>query len=160
MSMSRLRQLCPINAIAMSLLMRWCVESVDAFPDLVDKTTWYASPLLCKHTNGKEVQSYETSYENFRILYEEFDIVVSKYTHQGRGEMQRYLESYGVPLDEIKRLALYLHDALNQYYLTGIPPEATAVVAGARCVAASARAAGGEGGGSEDGGGQRWFGRR
>ena len=68
------------------------------------------------------------------MLYDEFDIFVAKFTHQGRGEGQRFLESHGVALDEIKRLALYLHDAQMQSYLTGIPPEAAAVAAGARYI--------------------------
>ena len=105
----------------------------EAFPDLMGEThekptkeSFYDRPVLrAGGTDYKKHVVYEISRKNHKQLFEDLKIKTRKVLHQGRAQGQTDFDRQGVALDQIARMAKYIHsEQFRSYMLESYPTEA------------------------------------
>jgi hypothetical protein len=120
---------CSIFARGCLFIWRFNVMRVQ-FPVLTDPKDIFRRCTLRQGYDEFNGVTYDSSYKIMKRLYEAEAIVAVKVLHQGRGEMQRFLDDEGVPLDLIRRLCKYIHDDQSDSYLLNPPLAALLAAAG------------------------------
>ena len=96
--------LCCLGARGMLLLERHQVMN-EAAPDFLEPKSFFTRPTIRAATKHDEPQSYPQSYKNVRATHKAAGVMVTKVTHQGRGEGQRALQDGEISLDHIRQMA-------------------------------------------------------
>jgi Centromere DNA-binding protein complex CBF3 subunit, domain 2/Transcriptional activator of glycolytic enzymes len=112
--------LCVIGVIGLLFLFRFIVLK-EPTPDFIDYKEIYETPLLRSSVDQRKSTSYDVQYQNIVLLFRQLGIDPSAKTHFGRGYGQRLLDSLGVDIEMIARLAAKHHDAMHDSYVTGLP---------------------------------------
>lgn len=108
------------------------------FPDLSEPEAWYETKLLVGDRllpNGADPEKTSISYNTQRTAvkraFNAVGVVTSKATHAQRGTSVRDLGKDGSVHDsEMRRQGRWNGDAMETFYLTGLPLTAMAVLAG------------------------------
>ena len=112
--------LCTVFAKGGLFLWRFLVMN-SAFPDLLSAEDIFKRPTLRSHHDEMTGTSYISSYNVMKRLFEAVGVVTTKCLHQGRGEIQRFLDDCGVPINQVARLCKYIHDDQTDSYLLNPP---------------------------------------
>jgi hypothetical protein len=111
---------CAVGAEGHLDMVRYVVLN-EPFPNPLDFKALFGSPRFRSAKDPRKPVSYEQQYENIKKVYILLGLRPPKFTHQGRGEGQRLLQSLGLSPDEIKQFAHYALSAQEISYLIFMP---------------------------------------
>jgi hypothetical protein len=123
--------LCPINALALSLLYRWLVQR-ETRPNWGDSSLFGSlfSPVLRSPTAANVPMSYDKHDGICKQVFRFFGLVTSHSTHHMRGDTARYLELCLVSIEIIKKHMNRVDNAHANSYGTGAAIQAILAAAG------------------------------
>lgn len=103
----------------------------EPFPNLLEPSDYFKKYMIRQRESATKGIPPGASYAVHTRFYQELKIWTLKVLHQGRGQSQREADEADVSLDDIKRLAHYLHDeqvlfAAHRYRLH-VAPQDTAI---------------------------------
>ena len=121
--------ICAFAALGAHFFWRFHVEN-EPFPNLVRSREWYPIKVCSSSSDKTKKWGARSHYDQMLAALRTCHIPTSKITHINRGSGARMADLRGVAESQIRRQGGWNSDAMNRYYMTGLPLEMMRAMAG------------------------------